>query len=126
LRPDAFTVIRNPSSDRGYFFVETDRGTEHMTQQWRPKFKHYPAMLASGKFHDLFEVKTSDLLFRVLVTTPDQRRASVIQEAISREVDEAYRRLFLIAPIDAVISCDNVLTSPIWWRGGHLKPQSLV
>ena len=126
LRPDAFAVVKNKDGHPGYFFVETDRGTEHMSQQWRPKFKRYPAMFASGKFHDVFEVSDPALIFRVLVTTPDQRRAAVIQEAISREVAEVHRLLFLIAPIDAVINCDNVFTSPIWWRGGYVQPQTLI
>ena len=126
LRPDAFAIVKNQKGDRGYFFVETDRGTEHMTQQWLPKLKHYPAILASGKFHDLFEVKTPDLLFRVLITTPDQKRSTAIQEAVNREVDEAYRRLFLTAPIDTVVNCSNVFTSPIWGRGGFTQPQALV
>jgi len=125
VAPDGYFMLRAASGQRGYFFVEVDRGSETVSKAWKRKTLGYKGLFATGAFHEHYQVDTRDVGFRVLVTAPSLQRAQNIKAMVERHGPGELSQLFLFAPFADVIGQD-VLSAPIWHRGGTLGPQTLL
>jgi hypothetical protein len=124
VTPDGYFVLTTAGGQRGYFFIEADRGTESIKERWRQKLLGYKGMLSTGIFHKRYGAHPGTA-FRVLVTTPTIWRAQNIHAATTRYGAAELASLFLCAPISDVTSKD-ALRAPIWLRGGTTGAQALL
>ncbi len=124
VTPDGHFVLVTAAGQRGYFFIEADRGTESIQERWRQKIFGYKGLLPTGIFHQRYGAQPGTS-FRVLVTTPTVWRAQNIKAATERYGSPELATLFLFAPISEV-TIQDVLTAPIWLRGGATAPQALL
>ncbi len=121
MTPDgAFTITTERG--KGYFFLEADRGTERNGRTWQRKIKSYVQYLNTGKFHTKYETG-GQARFRVLIAAPSVKRAVNIINTATKYAPEA-AELFLATAFSQIN--DDLLTAPIWVRGGHTAPQALL
>jgi hypothetical protein len=88
LKPDLLVELTTPDGWDLRWFVEVDRGTEHL-----------PTVLGKCQLYERYwrsghEAQLSEVFPRVLWSVPDQRRAARIQEAIARSrglTDDLFR-----------------------------------
>jgi len=121
VTPDAAFTISNENG-KGYFFLEADRGTERNGRTWQRKIKTYVEYLNTGKFHKKYET-SGQAKFRVLVAAPSVKRAVNIIKTAARFAPQT-AELFLATAFSQIN--DDLLTAPIWVRGGHPAPQALL
>jgi len=121
VTPDAAFAITTDKG-KGYFFLEADRGTERNGRTWQRKVKTYVEYLNSGKFHKKYETG-SNAKFRVLIAAPSVKRAVNIINTATKFAPQA-AELFLATAFSQIN--DDLLTVPVWVRGGHTAPQALL
>jgi len=124
VTPDSYFELATPQS-RGHFFVEADRATETIAEAWRRKILTYKEYMASGGFHKRYEVSQPETGFRVLTVTSSMQRAQNLKAAAEKYGAAELAPLFLFAPF-ADLDGQDVLTAPIWLRGGTTGHQALL
>ena len=122
FRPDGSVILRNRDGQTCHFFIEADRTNRN---NWPEKIRAYKDLYSTGEFHKRFRVADIETGFRVLVTTASQQRASYLKSQVESVGRGDLAGLFLFAPIATVATTTNVLTAPIWGRGGLGPHQSL-
>jgi len=124
VTPDSYFLLATPRS-RGHFFVEGDRATETIAAAWKRKILAYKEYMRSGLFHTRYEVMQPQTGFRVLTVTSSWQRAQNLKAAAERYGSPELAQLFLFAPFEDV-DAQDVLTAPIWLRGGTTGRQALL
>jgi hypothetical protein len=122
VTPDGYFVLSTPKG-RGHFFLEVDNGSDSVAKRWHRKILIYKQYLASGKFHQTYQVPPS-ASFRMLAVTRSLARSTNFKYAAERYGPPETAYAFLSAPRSAINT--SVLSAPVWLRGGHSRPVALV
>ena len=122
VAPDGYFVLQTQKG-KGHFFLEADRGTETIGQQWKRKILAYQAYLTSGKFHQRYHVN-EHTGFRVLTITLSAARAVNLHQAANTFASPESAGLFLFTSWPE--ARDAILTDAWWWRGGVSGRQALL
>jgi hypothetical protein len=116
LFPDGFMILTSPHG-KANFFVETDRGTEPLSQV-KSQIEIYQEYLTSGRYQQKFQSRA----VRVLMITNSQTRINNIKKVIS-QCGGGSR--YWLTNRDQ-ITPETVLSAPIWEVVGKRELQPLI
>lgn len=116
LFPDGFMILETPHG-KASFFVETDRGTEPLSQV-KSQIEIYQEYMLSGRYQERFQSRA----VRVLYITNSQNRAKNIKKVINQ--CGGGNRYWLTTL--SQISPETVLFNPIWQVVGKDELQPII